>query len=229
MFNFSFMHTVSQLCPALCDPVNCSLPGSSVHGISQARILGWVAISSSRRSSRSRDRTRVPASPAWAGRSFTVWATREAPDPSRITGSKNDFSILIEPHQHPFCLYFLWCISERIPNSVPKKGAHIQSKRKYKLKICHEGDQTEGKENHSQEPDYFRKRHHVKPFTVVARDEACLHLELPSSQSKACCNCYDQIEWSDRKKQDSALRDTKVLPETNLEMFFLMWRYYVEN
>ena len=34
---------VAQLCPTLCDPVNCSPPGSSVHGILQARILEWVA------------------------------------------------------------------------------------------------------------------------------------------------------------------------------------------
>ena len=40
-----------QLCLTLCHPVNCSPPGSSVHGISQARILEWVAISSSRGSS----------------------------------------------------------------------------------------------------------------------------------------------------------------------------------
>ena len=39
---------VAQLCPTLCDPVDCSLPGSSVHGILQARILEWVAISFSR-------------------------------------------------------------------------------------------------------------------------------------------------------------------------------------
>ena len=39
----------AQLCLSLCDPMDCQ--GSSVHGIFQARILGWVAISSSRRSS----------------------------------------------------------------------------------------------------------------------------------------------------------------------------------
>ena len=36
---------VAQLCPTLCDPVDCSSPGSSIHGISQARILEWVAVS----------------------------------------------------------------------------------------------------------------------------------------------------------------------------------------
>ena len=44
------MSEVAQSCPTLCDPVDCSLPGSSVHGIFQARILEWVAISFSRRS-----------------------------------------------------------------------------------------------------------------------------------------------------------------------------------
>ena len=46
---------VTQLCPTLCDPMNCSPPSSSVHGISQARILEWVAIPFSRRSSQPRD------------------------------------------------------------------------------------------------------------------------------------------------------------------------------
>ena len=55
-----------------------SPPGSSVHGIFQARILEWVAIPFSRGSSQPRDRTQVSHI---AGRFFTVWATREAPNP----------------------------------------------------------------------------------------------------------------------------------------------------
>ena len=47
--------TSLQSCCTLCDPMGCSLPGSSVHGIFQARILEWVAISSSRGSSQPRD------------------------------------------------------------------------------------------------------------------------------------------------------------------------------
>ena len=54
-----FVVLVAKLCPTLCDPMDCSLPASSVHGISQARILEWVAISFSRGSSRPRDRTHV--------------------------------------------------------------------------------------------------------------------------------------------------------------------------
>ena len=49
----------SKSCPTLCDPMNCSPPGSSVHGILQARILEWVAISFSRGSSQPRDWTHV--------------------------------------------------------------------------------------------------------------------------------------------------------------------------
>ena len=48
---------VAQSCLTLCDPVDCSPPGSSAHGIPQARILEWVAISSYRRSSQLRDQT----------------------------------------------------------------------------------------------------------------------------------------------------------------------------
>ena len=48
-----------QLCPTLSDPMDCSLPGSSVHGIFQARVLEWVAISSSRGASQPRDQNQV--------------------------------------------------------------------------------------------------------------------------------------------------------------------------
>ena len=60
---------VTQLCLTLCDPMDCSQPGSSVHGIFQARILEWVAISSSRGSSQHRDQTQVSHI---AGRLFTI-------------------------------------------------------------------------------------------------------------------------------------------------------------
>ena len=50
---------VAQSCPALCDPMDCGLPGSTLHGILQARVLEWVAISFSRGSSQPRNRTQV--------------------------------------------------------------------------------------------------------------------------------------------------------------------------
>ena len=84
---------VGQSCPSLCDPMDCSPPGSSIHGISQARILEWVAISfwsgnngiRETAISSSRD---LPdpgiepsplTSPALAGTFFTASATWEAP------------------------------------------------------------------------------------------------------------------------------------------------------
>ena len=51
--------SVTQSCPTLCNPVDCSPPASSVHGVLQARILEWVSISSSRGSSWLRDQTLV--------------------------------------------------------------------------------------------------------------------------------------------------------------------------
>ena len=65
---------VTQSCLTLCYPVDCSPPGSSVHGIFQARVLEWVAISFSRGSSQPRDRTQVSHI---AGRCFNLWAIRE--------------------------------------------------------------------------------------------------------------------------------------------------------
>ena len=65
---------VTQLCLTLCDPMNYSLSGSSIHGIFQARVLKWVAISFSRGSYRPKDQTWISSI---AGRHFTIWVTRE--------------------------------------------------------------------------------------------------------------------------------------------------------
>ena len=74
----------AQSWPALWDPMDCSLPGSSVHGILQARILEEVAIPFSRGSSQPRDRTQVSSI---AGRFFTIWVIREAPERSGCLSS----------------------------------------------------------------------------------------------------------------------------------------------
>ena len=65
---------VAQSCRTPCDPMDCSPPGSSIHGFFQARILEWVAISFYRRSSRPRDWTGVSHI---VGRRFTILATGE--------------------------------------------------------------------------------------------------------------------------------------------------------
>ena len=69
---------VAQSCPTLCHPLDCSLPGSSVHGILQARVLEWGAISFSRGSSRPSDWTQVSRI---VDRRFTIWSTREVAKP----------------------------------------------------------------------------------------------------------------------------------------------------
>ena len=67
---------VTKSCLTLCNPMDCSLPGSSVRGISQARILEWVAISFFRGSSQPRDWTLISCISRWI---LFCWATREAP------------------------------------------------------------------------------------------------------------------------------------------------------
>ena len=66
---------VAQSCLTLCNPMDCSPLGSSIHGIFQATILEWVVIFFSSRSSQPRDQTQVSCI---AGRLFTLWATRES-------------------------------------------------------------------------------------------------------------------------------------------------------
>ena len=101
-----------QLCPALCDPRNCSWPGFSVHWVLQARLLDWVAVSSSGGSSQIRDQTCVSCV-SFIGRQFftasTTWAaltgdTRalnsERPLPSLRTAAQDSEA----------------CSSEQLPN-----------------------------------------------------------------------------------------------------------------
>jgi len=65
---------VTQSCLTLCDPMNYSLPGPTVHEILQTRIIEWVAIPFSRGSSQPRDQ---PQFSGITGGFFTIWATRE--------------------------------------------------------------------------------------------------------------------------------------------------------
>ena len=77
---------VAQSCPTPCDPMGYGLPGSSVHGILQARILEWVAIPFSRGTSQPRTQTLVSCI---AGGFFTAWDTKEAPvEFSKTIGKK---------------------------------------------------------------------------------------------------------------------------------------------
>ena len=82
---------VTQSCLTRCDPMDCSLPGSSVHGIFQARVLEWIVISFSSGSSRPRNGTQVSRI---VDRSFTIWATREV---AGVGGVGTQFSSEQEP------------------------------------------------------------------------------------------------------------------------------------
>ena len=105
---------VAQSCPTLWDPMGCRgshgtpcPPGSSVHGILQARILEWVAISFSMGSSWPRDWTQVSHI---AGRCFNLWATREARLSSRACSNSHPLTwwcyltILSSATPFSFCL-----------------------------------------------------------------------------------------------------------------------------
>ena len=65
---------VAQLCPTLCDPMDCSPPGSSIHGIIRARVLEWIVIPFSKASFWPRGRIWVSCITYGF---FTIWATRE--------------------------------------------------------------------------------------------------------------------------------------------------------
>ena len=73
--------SISKSYPTLCDSMDCSPPGSSVHGILQARMLEGVAILFTKGTSQPRDRTCVSCT---AGRFFTIWATRKAPKDNKL-------------------------------------------------------------------------------------------------------------------------------------------------
>ena len=88
----------AQSCPTLCDPMDCSPPGSSVHGILQARILEWVAFPFSRGSSWPKDGTQVFHI---AGGFFTSWSTREAP----VTQEPRSPFVCVRVEPFPFLLH----------------------------------------------------------------------------------------------------------------------------
>ena len=84
---------VAQSCPTFYNRMDCSPPGSSLHGILQERILEWVAIFFSRGSSWPKDWTLVSGI---AGRFFTIWATRKALDKSlKWDGFKNSVRTIL--------------------------------------------------------------------------------------------------------------------------------------
>ena len=86
-------HLITQSCPSLCDSMNYSPPGSSVHGIFQTRILEWVSISFSRGSCWPRDQTHVPHTHSFlplshpGGRSPVRGSKKDSPPPQSISSN----------------------------------------------------------------------------------------------------------------------------------------------
>ena len=115
--------SVTQSCLTLWNPMDCSPPGSSVHGISQARTLEWVTIFFSRGSLQPRDGTPFSCIGRWV---LYDWATREAPHTYihtcmsvfTMNGYIPDFSVVMRCvyiHTHTYlhiciCIYMYVCI-----------------------------------------------------------------------------------------------------------------------
>ena len=86
---------VTQPCPTLCDPMDWSLPGFSIQGILQARILEWVTISSPEDLSDSGPRYRTWVSRI-GGRCFNLWATREAGGSQKLPINSFNFASIFD-------------------------------------------------------------------------------------------------------------------------------------
>ena len=99
--------------------MDCSLSGSSIHGIFQARVLEWIAMSFSRISSRPRNRIQVSLI---AGRRFTVWATREALLENNAVVKKKKKNQIIHKSLKQQWVSFLACFHHW---SVPHKQASV--------------------------------------------------------------------------------------------------------
>ena len=130
----------AQSCPTLCNPLDCSLPGSSVHGISQTRIVEWIVISFSRGSFWPRDWTSVSCI---GRRILNQWATWEAQIhsyiiPCQFTNiiSGSFLSYVKRSKQKYKPTYHLWNIRERhtICNVQERQSRNSQRiTRKYQL------------------------------------------------------------------------------------------------
>ena len=100
IFEKKIIVLVAQSSPALCDPMDCSLPGSSVQGILQARILVWVAMPWISESSQPRDQTRVscPADKFFTteppGKFIPLYLRAEEPTVVKIRENKSKIIIV---------------------------------------------------------------------------------------------------------------------------------------
>ena len=114
---YACMHAKSlHLSPILWDSVDCSLPGSSVHGILQAKMLEWVAMPSSRGSFWLRDQTHISKSTALAGGFFATSATWDYTD--------RKSTLHLDQRSHKWTL-------------LARRESDVKKKRKYSA-MCHD-------------------------------------------------------------------------------------------
>ena len=104
---------IDELCPTLCDPMDCSLPGASVHEILQAGKLEWVAMPFSRGSFQLRDWTGVSI---MTGIFLIIWTTRETPEKS-TQGLKRRVALVPGSDHNPI-LGKSWIFLPLFPNLV---------------------------------------------------------------------------------------------------------------
>ena len=110
--------SIAQSCPSLWDPMDCRLPGSSVLGISQGRILEWVAISSSRQSSQTRVQTHIFS---LAGGFFTT-ASPKVSEMTYVTSLIWKTAVIwirqtyMYPHRNILSMY--WLLRKKIKQNV---------------------------------------------------------------------------------------------------------------
>ena len=137
---------VAQSCLTICDPVDCSLPGSSVHGILQARILKWIVIPFSRGSSQPRDRTQISCIAATRGApvflpgnfhgqrslvDYSLWSRKELDTTEQLI-----LSLFWSPSQspllkRPLCLHTIFLAMHFSSSLLPINSLHQIKKPKF--------------------------------------------------------------------------------------------------
>ena len=117
---------VAQLCLTLCNPMDCCPPGSSLHGISQARILEWVAISFSRGSSQPRNQTPISCI---GGQILHHGATRYAPQSWELHFIPGPYRARVTATLVPL---------RKGSEEVKDEGVFVEKKKEKKIKTCQE-------------------------------------------------------------------------------------------
>ena len=140
----SYLYLVTQSCPTLCNPMNCSLPGFSVHGVLRTRILEWFAVPSFRGPSQARDQIQISHN---GDRFFISWATREAQNCLGVQGKKKRAFLILMWKIREWTSFFLWILGMSVwnqelltgflpPQEKPSKDGDI-TQRKTELSESH--------------------------------------------------------------------------------------------